>query len=226
MGSTRSHSWRRYCAIWWNQREAFECCLARRYDFKHCHCGTLGFEQVHDKTLEVLNRTITVNGDVVEYFHGSKHVPIALKNMGMDQCKPVSTPRVRHAAEEIMQADAEEQLCVDDTLLLRATLMRIAFMSHDWPVLIEMTRALSQCMRVPKSSDIEDLNFLKRYLKGCPQYLRGNQIPEAEGDFSDQHFVDTDFSEDTEVYWVHGNIEQSFGSSWEQSRVKYCIEQW
>eukprot|EP00971_Amphidinium_carterae_P260300 5164509-Amphidinium_carterae.2 len=78
-------------------------CLAKRYDFKHC--GTAGVEKADGKTLRVLNRTITVNNDVVEYFHDSKHVPNALSNVGLEQCRPVvhnlqSTIALSHAKSE------------------------------------------------------------------------------------------------------------------------------
>eukprot|EP00971_Amphidinium_carterae_P353001 6492793-Amphidinium_carterae.1 len=146
---------------------SFERCIANRYDYKHC--GTIGFGEFDGKILKVLNRVITVNGDVIEYYHDAKHVPIALKNMEMEECRPVSTPRVRHTVEEIMKADAEEQLSAEDTLLFRSTLMRIAFISHDRPDLSEVTKALAQRMRTPKNSDFQDLKHLMRYLKGCPQ---------------------------------------------------------
>eukprot|EP00971_Amphidinium_carterae_P331748 6465518-Amphidinium_carterae.1 len=88
---------------------------------------------------------------------------MALKNLGLEACKPTPAPRVRQTLDQVLTADHEEQLGEGETQLYRSVLMRLAFISHDRPDLSESIKALAQRMRKPTATDMTALKHLGRY---------------------------------------------------------------
>ena len=71
--------------------------------------GLLGPESGDDKEVSILNRVLRWTDRGVEYEADPRHVEKLLRDMGMIDCKPLSTPAVRPSAGEVDELSQAEQ---------------------------------------------------------------------------------------------------------------------
>lgn len=122
---------------------------------------------------------------------------MVLKQLDLQNCKPVKSPSEKQTATEAAARLAMPTVPPDRVSFFRSLVMRIAFLSQGRPDLAEATKCLARRMANPNEADFKDLKRLGRYLKGSTRMVQR---------FYPQHhcreitmYVDADFN------WMFSN---------------------
>lgn len=158
--------------------------LKSKYTVKQL--ARLGFEEKDDKEATFLNRVISVSKDesgrsCIEVEADSRHVDLIIKNLGLENAKPVDTPSIKKSALEAEAIEREPALTPALATKFRSCVMRGAYLSQDRVDITEAVKSLAQAMKTPKPGDELRLKRLGRYLKGKPDaaiICRQQKLPE------------------------------------------------
>ena len=86
--------------------------------------GLLGPDSTDDKEVSILNRVVRwENGDIL-YEADPRHVEKLLRDLGMENCKPLTTPGVKPICPPPLHGEEEEVLAVEPLPSATQTLYR------------------------------------------------------------------------------------------------------
>ena len=116
---------------------------------------------------------LTWNKDGIHYEADQRHVEILVRELGLEGCKPVTTPGAR---EETGKAIIKDTADSDDVLLdghgatmFRALAARANYLSQDRPDIQFAVKEVARRMSAPRAVDQQLLKRLGRYLAGSPR---------------------------------------------------------
>ena len=148
----------------------FQNMMKAKYDIKVDFLGpqTEGFCE----EIRVLNRTIRWTSEAIEYEPDARHVELILKQVGVECCKPVSTPGCTDAEYDEASRDQYEHLCGEEATQYRAVAARLNYLALDRPDIQFATKEIAKHMSRPVTLDWVKLKRLARYLAGKPRYVQ------------------------------------------------------
>ena len=163
-------------------------------------CEVLGPEAGQQKEIRVLNRVIRWEDDGLAYEPDQRHAEIVIKDLGLEEAKPVSTPGAR---EELGKASAlcstgveagEESplLGAKDASAYRGIAARLNYLAQDRADIQYACKEASRRMARPREGDWAMLKRIGRYLVGAPrfvQHFRWQQTPETLDTFTDSDWA-------------------------------------
>ena len=165
--------------------------LRSKYDLRVD--GSIGPGERHQQ-FAVLNRIVTYNEQEgsVSYEADPRHVDQMVRDLEMENCKPVKTPSEKMSATEANLKLTTPTITPDRVSFFRSLVMRASYVAQDRPDIAEAVKCLSRRMHEPKESDFQDLKRLVRFLKGKPRVL----LKFGRQKFADtiHMYVDSDFA--------------------------------
>eukprot|EP00971_Amphidinium_carterae_P319485 6349462-Amphidinium_carterae.1 len=167
--------------------------LKERFDIR-C-TGLIGAEPGLDRELVVLNRTVRfIREDCIQIEADLKHVTTLLKELGLEKCNPVKTPRIKLSAAEAESIEMSPKLDSHRATLYRSGTMRCAYLAQDRVDISETVKCLSRAMSCPSEGHFAQLKRLARYLKGSPRCAL--EYPAQSATVSLMLHVDSDWAGD------------------------------
>jgi hypothetical protein len=120
-----------------------------------------------------LNRIVRRTANGFEYEADPRHAEIALAQMGMEDCKSVSSPGLMDNVNEQKsdQRDPDEELGGKEATKYRAIAARLNYLSQDRPDIQYAAKEISRDMSKPKVGSWGKVKRLCRYLKGKMRYV-------------------------------------------------------
>eukprot|EP00971_Amphidinium_carterae_P141226 2798429-Amphidinium_carterae.1 len=113
-----------------DEADIFEGILADKFEMR-C-TGKIGFKNHLDKELEILHRKVRISLDgAMEIEADTKHVPILLKELGLERGNSVTTPRVKLSQAEAKNVEESPMLSPTLATLFRSGTMRAAYLGQD-----------------------------------------------------------------------------------------------
>ena len=153
----------------------------------------------HQKSVRILNRVITWGEDGISYEADQRHAEIAVKELGLEKAKPVTTPGSRDDASKMgavnvgqdkellnMFMDNNELLTGTEATRFRAITARLNYLAQDRPDVQYSIKEVARRMATPRQGDWLALKRLGRYLLGAPRAV--------------QHFWWQDFPKELNVH--------------------------
>ncbi|CAK0894978.1 unnamed protein product, partial [Prorocentrum cordatum] len=174
-----------------NNVEEFKGILSEKFDVK---CGAIiGFAEKDDKIMAILNREVRINDveQCVELEADKRHVEKLLKELGLEKCSIVTTPRVKLALEEVQAHETSPLLSPAEATKYRSATMRLKYVDQDRIDITESVKCLAQHMAAPREGHLTELKRLVRYLRGAP-YEKLIYKAQEHGDI--ECYVDSDWA--------------------------------
>lgn len=128
--------------------------------------AVLGPDTGDAKEVSILNRVVRWQGDVIEYEADPRHVEKLLRDMHMEDCKPLSSPGVKVSLDDLEEEG--KPLVGEAVTLYRSGAARCNELSVDRPDIPFATTEICRSMSRPMESDMVNLKHANRYLKGHP----------------------------------------------------------
>lgn len=131
------------------------------------------------KEVSILNRVVRWDGDVIEYEADPRHVEKLLRDMHMEECKPLSSPGVKVSSDELEQEN--KPLVGEAVTLYRSGAAGCNYLSVDRPDIPFATKEMCRAMSRPVESDMVNLKHACRDLKGHPRLVQrlSGRVPPA-----------------------------------------------
>lgn len=126
--------------------------------------AVLGPDAGDAKEVSILNRVVRWQGDTMEYEADPRHVEKLLRDMHMEDCKPLSSPGVKVTADELEEDG--KPLVGEAVTLYRSGAARCNYLSVDRPDIPFATKEMCRSMSRPMESDMANVKHACRYLKG------------------------------------------------------------
>ena len=126
--------------------------LRSKYDLRVD--GSIGPGERHQQ-FAVLNRIVTYNEQEgsVSYEADPRHVDQMVRDLEMENCKPVKTPSEKMSATEANLKLTTPTITPDRVSFFRSLVMRASYVAQDRPDIAEAVKCLSRRMHEPKESD-------------------------------------------------------------------------
>ena len=142
--------------------------LSERWDIK---ATMLGPESHQAQECKVLNRSIRWTARGIEYEADPRHRQVILKELSLEDCKPVTTPW--GPAEQGCERDGEGELLVGaEATKFRAAVARLNYLAMDRPDIQYATKEAAKRMANPREPDWLVLKRIGRYLAGSPRLVQ------------------------------------------------------
>ena len=127
-----------------------------------------GKDQVQQ--VKVLNRIVKWDDQVgIQYEAVPRHVEIIIKQLQLDEAKPVSTPGTKD--EGRIAEDSETPLSDKDSTNYRVLVACCNNLSPDRPDIAFAAKELARAMSKPTNGDLQRLKRLARYVKWKPRMI-------------------------------------------------------
>ena len=110
----------------------FEAQMKAKYEINTEHIGP-GTHQNWE--IRVLNRTIRWTAAGIEYEPDQRHAEIIIKEMGLENAKPSTSPGSAETPEEAKLMAASPEMNASDATEYRGLAARISFLAQDSPIL-------------------------------------------------------------------------------------------
>ena len=152
----------------------------------------LGPEGVCKPELRILNRVLRWTSTGIEYEPDQRHADIIIKDMGMMNAKPVTTPGVAETKEELEEWQHSNTMSSNDSTAYRALAARVNYLSLDRPDIQYAARDVAKHMANPKEYDWNRLKRIARYLVGYPRFVQSfmwQEHPESLHTFTDSDWA-------------------------------------
>ena len=133
--------------------------------------GVLGPEPQDLKEVSILNRLIrwkdrwTPGGEALECEADPRHVEILLAQLGLESCKPLTTPGVQVR----LTPEVEEQLPPEEAREYRSPCVRLGYLALDRPEIQFVAKECARGMAAPTQRHRMMLKRAARFLKGQPR---------------------------------------------------------
>ena len=143
--------------------------------------GSIGPEAGDGKAMTVLNRILEFDNTTgpIRYEADPRHAETVIRQLGLDEAKPVVTPAEKVSSQEALAASWLPALPSDRSSLYRLVVMRCAYLSQDRVDICESVETLARFMASPTEHSWGKLKRLGRYLKGCPRVVQEFKAQEA-----------------------------------------------
>jgi len=167
--------------------------MKSRYELK---MDILGPDAGQVQEVRILNRIIRWTKDGLEYEPDQRHAERIVAELGLEKCRPVSTPCIPEGTvESKMRLEKGADMDAKDATRYRALAARLNYLAADRPDLLYASKCVSKNMANPKVQDWEILKRVGRYLKGATRLVQSF----AWADLQDLHlqgFADSDWAGD------------------------------
>ena len=126
------------------------------------------------REVRILNRIIRWENDGLCYEADQRHAELAVKELGLENCKAVTTPGCRESCVDNVDADGEGQTMLgpDEAKSFRSITARINFLAQDRADIQYACKCVCSRMASPRESDWLKLKRIGRYLKGKPRMVQ------------------------------------------------------
>ena len=135
----------------------------------------------HKQEIRILNRVLTWTADGIVYEPDQRHAEIVMRELGLEDAKPVSTPGCRDdmnkASDVKLEANIDGDEEEDETLLnqkqttrYRAISARLNYLAQDRADIQYACKEAARRMSRPRDGDWNLLKRIGRYLVGAPRY--------------------------------------------------------
>ena len=128
----------------------------------------LGPESHQAQEAKVLNRSIRWTAKGIEYEADPRHRQVILKELTLEDCKPVTTPWGPQEQGCLQDGDGE-LLCGAEATKFRAVVARLNYLAMDRPDIQYATKEAAKRMANPRKPDWLLLKRIGRYLAGAPR---------------------------------------------------------
>ena len=99
----------------------------------------------------------------------TRHADVVVRDLGLGESRPVSTPAVRKPGSEVLvQSTSSPRLQGDRVQQYRPLVMRLNYIAQHRPDLSQATCSLARGKKDPREFHWEELKRVGRYLKGAP----------------------------------------------------------
>ena len=131
--------------------------------------------------MTVLNRILEFDNTTgsIRYEADPRHAETVIRQLGLDEAKPVVTPAEKVSSQEALAASWLPALPSDRSSLYRLVVMRCAYLSQDRVDICESVETLARFMASPTEHSWGKLKRLGRYPKGCPRVVQEFKAQEA-----------------------------------------------
>ena len=143
--------------------------MSGRYEIKS---EVLGPENGQTQELRILNRVLRWTGGGIEYEPDQRHAEIVVKEMNMQNAKPVGTPAVTDPKNIIEMRENSKCLEGREATAYRGLTARINFLAQDRADLQFAVKGASKHMANPREYDWIYIKRIARYLVGKPRYIQ------------------------------------------------------
>ena len=126
--------------------------------------GRLGPDDGDDKSVRILNRVIEWTDKGISYEADQRHAEIIIKQLEVNDMKPLSVPGSKAKPKECSDWDLEE-LEPSQATLFRGLVARANYLSQDRSDIRFAVKSLARWMSKPRNIDMKGLVDLGRYLK-------------------------------------------------------------
>ena len=121
-----------------------------------------------DKEIKILKRTVSFHENIgYTWVNDVKHVTELIENMGLNGCKPVTTPGTKDTVKNL--ADAEDELDESEKKFFQSCAGKLMYHSIDDPRVQFETGMVMSGMARPRVMDKARLWRVVRYLAGAPR---------------------------------------------------------
>ena len=139
--------------------------LEKRYIVK---TQALGPGEENQQQIKILNWLVTWHEkDGIKYDADPRHVEIILKQLHLEDAKPVTTPGTKEEGRN--SEDKDLALGDKEATSYRALVARCNYLSPDRPDISFSVKELARSMANPTRGDLQKLKRLARYFKGKPR---------------------------------------------------------
>ena len=140
--------------------------LRERYELKES--ARIGGHAKDSKEARVLNRIVRWTDSGLEYEADPRQAEKLVQELGLENCKSVSTPAVKATAE---QHHTDREVEAHKTTHFRALAARANYLSADRPDCQFGAKEVCRFMATPTQLSVEALKRLGRYLVGHPRLI-------------------------------------------------------
>ena len=137
--------------------------IMTRYEIKYG--GMLGPDKHDLKDVSILNRLVSYTDSFTTYEADPRHVQILVRELGVTEAKPVSSPGTAQPDQDYKPLSPER------TQVYRSLTMRAAYLSMDRPDIIYAVKEAARDMSKPDEKSRLKLKRLARYLAGKPRLV-------------------------------------------------------
>ena len=137
--------------------------LSTKYEIK---CTILGPEAHNAQEVKILGRTLRWTDAGIEYEADARHQAIVIEELGLGDCKAVSTPF--GPEEQGCLAGEGEPLEAGEATRYRPPAARLNYLALDRSDIQFAIKEIAKRMSVPHAPDWKLLQRVGRYLKGAP----------------------------------------------------------
>ena len=117
----------------------------------------------------MLNRVIRRTDKGWELEADLRHAELVIESLGLENCKPVSTPGVDQTGKDI--DEEEEVVSASEATRYRTIAARCNYLQPDRPDIQYAVKEVCRRMAKPTASAWEMLKRIGRYLKGRPRLM-------------------------------------------------------
>ena len=155
-----------------------ERCFSTKFEVKNEY---LGPGSHHQKSIRVLNRVLEWKEEGISYEADQRHAEIVIRELGLENSKPVTTPGSRDDAAKMGNLKIEGSIDTDiggkelvgkEATMFRALVARLNYLAQDRPDLQFAVKEVARRMAVPKEGDWQALKRIGRYLVGAPRAVQ------------------------------------------------------
>ena len=148
----------------------FEGVMKAKYDIKVEYLGPKSEGCVEE--IRVLNRTIRWTNDGLEYEPDCRHAEMVIRHLGVENCKPVTTPGCTEAEYDETSRGEYEPLRGAEATEYRTLAARLNYLALDRMDIQFAVKEVAKHMARPVALDWVKLKRLARYLAGKPRYVQ------------------------------------------------------
>ena len=130
----------------------------------------MGPEKNDQKSVRLLNRVIEWTAEGINIEGDQRHAEIIIKQLGLEEARPLSTPGERIKPQELTEDDIKE-LSPQDATIFRAVVARGNYLSIDRSDTRFAIKELARRMAKPRNVDYKQLIHFGRYLRGKPRVI-------------------------------------------------------
>ena len=153
-------------------QKAIEDMLKQKFEYRVDGC--IGPEPQDGTVMTVLNRILEYNKQtgLLTYEADPRHAEMIVKQLGLQDAKPVVTPSEKMTAQEALAVAEMGTLPAEQSKSYRSLVMRAAYLSLDRADIAETVKSLARDMANPTENSWSKLKRLGRYLRGKPRVVQ------------------------------------------------------
>ena len=142
----------------------------------------LGPDPDECREVRILNRIIRWEQDGLCYEADQRHAELAVRELGLENCKPVATPGCHELCVKDGDLDTETEVLLGaaEAKSFRSIVARINFLAQDRADIQFACKCVCCRMAKPREADWLKLKRIGRYLKGKPRMVQKFQFKDGD----------------------------------------------